>query len=260
MPDTSTGGFFILRNRIVKEGFFRNYELGQLPPLARILFIGLWCLADKNGCLWDRPEQIKIECLPYDSENVEILLTSLANAGFILRYESKSRKCIQVVNFTKHQTLTSWEKNTSAEVPPQKNFRSTSKRLQNENEVTSIPLQDENDSRARDRTEQNSNEQKGAEQKAPFHGEEFLAALADYEQHRKEKRDPLKPTSRRLLYRKFELWGERDSTAAMLESIQNGWTGVFVKGNNNGHLIPSKSDRTQQAVENLIAKHERQQS
>lgn len=245
-----------MRNRIVKEGFFRNYDLGQLPPLARILFIGLWCLADKNGCLWDRPEQIKIECLPYDSENIESLLAELARAGFIVRYESKSRKCIQVVNFSKHQTLTSWEKNTCAEVPLQKNFKSTSKRLQDENEVTSKSLQNENDSRARDSTVQNSNEQNRAE--PPFHGAEFLATLADYEQHRKEKRDPLKPTSRRLLYRKFQLWGEHDSTKAMLESIENGWTGVFVK-NNNGHA-PSKSDRTKQAVENVIARYEREQS
>lgn len=236
-----------MRNRIVKEGFFKNCDLGQLSPLARILFIGLWCLADKEGRLWDRPSQIKAEVLPYDDCNVDELLEKLIEFGFISRYEANGQKCIQVVNFQKHQTLTSWEKTTSSDVPAQKNFKRTSAGLQKSVRSTS----------ERSSNDRSSTEQKVTALETPFHGEGFLAALADYEQHRKEKRDPLKPTSRRLLYRKFELWGEEKSTAAMLESIQNGWTGVFIK-NGNGHGAPSKSERTQQAVENVIARYERE--
>jgi hypothetical protein len=242
-------GISILRNRIVKEGFFRNYELAQLPPLTRILFEGLWCLADKNGRLWDRAQQIKAECLPYDECEIENMLADLQKTGFILRYEASNRKCIQVVNFEKHQPLTTWEKNTSGDIPAPKNFKRTSKPLQTENRSTS----------SLHSTVQNSNEQNRSEViEPPWNGAEFLSALSDFEQHRKEKHDALKPTSRKLLYRKFELWGEQASTAAMLESIANGWTGVFNRREGNGTGAQSKAERSQQAARNVIARYERE--
>lgn len=131
-----------MRNRIIKEGFFRSYELAQLPPLARILFQGLWCMADKDGRLWDRPQQIKIECLPYDDCDVNELLGMLTTAGFILRYEAEKRACIQVVNFGKHQPLTNWEKTKStSEIPPPKPARTTSAQLQKLKRSTTEALQ-----------------------------------------------------------------------------------------------------------------------
>lgn len=130
-----------MRNRIIKEGFFRSYELAQLPPLARILFEGLWCMADKEGRLWDRPPQIKAECLPYDECDTDAFLQQLQDAGFILRYEAQDRKCIQILTFGKHQTLTTWEsKNTESNIPPsevrQKSNSRTSKRSRAESKRT----------------------------------------------------------------------------------------------------------------------------
>lgn len=117
-----------MRNRILKEGFFRNYELAQLPPLARILFEGLWLIADKEGRLWDRPQQIKAEVLPYDDCNADDLLAQLANSDFIFRYESQGKKCIEVANFSKHQPLTTWEKNNlTSDIPARCKTRKTSK-------------------------------------------------------------------------------------------------------------------------------------
>ena len=49
------------RARNIKPGFFLNEELGVLPPLVRILFAGLWCIADRDGRLEDRPKRIKME-------------------------------------------------------------------------------------------------------------------------------------------------------------------------------------------------------
>ncbi len=37
------------RARNIKPGFFDNEILGELPALTRLLFIGLWCLADREG-------------------------------------------------------------------------------------------------------------------------------------------------------------------------------------------------------------------
>jgi hypothetical protein len=93
-----------MRARLIKPGFYKSDELAELPPLARILFSGLWCLSDRAGRLKDRPKAIKAEVLPYDDCDVDAYLDDLADAGFIVRYQSDGGRFIQVVNFGVHQT------------------------------------------------------------------------------------------------------------------------------------------------------------
>lgn len=91
------------RSRNIKPSFFTNDKLAECDPLARIMFIGLWTLADREGRLEDRPKKIKAETLPYDNCDPDRLLDQLYKHGFIIRYISDNNQYIQVVNFTKHQ-------------------------------------------------------------------------------------------------------------------------------------------------------------
>lgn len=91
------------RMRTIKPGFFLNEALADLQPLARILFTGLWCIADRAGRLEDRPRTIKVQTLPFDDCDVDALLDDLAIAGFITRYTVGGKRFIQVDNFAKHQ-------------------------------------------------------------------------------------------------------------------------------------------------------------
>jgi len=91
------------RARNIKPGFFRNADLVELPVETRMLFIGLWTLADREGRLADRPKQIRMEIYPADSFDVDTMLQSLHDTGFILRYEVNGIRYIQVNNFHKHQ-------------------------------------------------------------------------------------------------------------------------------------------------------------
>ena len=94
------------RARNIKPGFFDNEILGELPALTRLLFIGLWCLADREGRLQDRPKRIKKELLGYDdvtADDVDAMLQQLNDNGFIQRYEIAGEQYIQVTNFLKHQ-------------------------------------------------------------------------------------------------------------------------------------------------------------
>lgn len=92
------------RARTIKPGFFTNDTLGSLPPVVRLLFAGLWTISDRNGRLEDRPVRIKALLLPYDSVNVNKALTTLADSGFIVRYQLDGAKYIEIANFRKHQT------------------------------------------------------------------------------------------------------------------------------------------------------------
>lgn len=91
------------RARNIKPGFFTNEILGDLDPLTRLLFIGLWTLADREGRLEDRPKKIKAELLPYDNADVDSMLSSLEKSGFIIRYIANDKRYIQVSSFSKHQ-------------------------------------------------------------------------------------------------------------------------------------------------------------
>ena len=90
------------RSRNIKPGFFKNEQLAERHPLARILFSGLWTIADREGRLEDRPKRIKIDTLPYDDCDIEELLNSL-QPEFIVRYEVNGERYIQILNFSKHQ-------------------------------------------------------------------------------------------------------------------------------------------------------------
>lgn len=97
----------MLRSRIIKPGFFTNDVLSELEPLCRLLFIGLWCMADREGRIIYRPKKIKIEILPYDDCNIENYIKILSDKKFIFLYKPQKSEeiLIQINNWHKHQHL-----------------------------------------------------------------------------------------------------------------------------------------------------------
>lgn len=91
------------RSRNIKPGFFSNDVLAECNPLARILFAGLWTIADRAGRLEERPRRIKADLLPYDECDVAVLLEQLASRGFIIRYSVAGKAFIQIDTWEKHQ-------------------------------------------------------------------------------------------------------------------------------------------------------------
>lgn len=123
------------RSRNIKPGFFTNEALADCGPLAHLLFASLWCIADREGRIEDRPRRLKVQCLPFYDCDINALLDTLANAPepFIQRYEVDGRKCIQVVNWQRHQKPHHME--AASEIPgPRLDNDSTTSREQVEHE------------------------------------------------------------------------------------------------------------------------------
>src|SRR5262249_346976 len=91
------------RTRTIKPGFFMNEELAELSCEARLLFIGLWTIADSEGRLEDRPRKIKASVFPYDDCDVDTLLGLLDGKKFLRRYRVNEQRYIQITNFGKTQ-------------------------------------------------------------------------------------------------------------------------------------------------------------
>jgi len=92
-----------MRARNINPAFFKNEDLGLLDPLARILYIGLWCYCDREGRFEWRPLRIKAEILPYDNCDIDALLKILVKADEIKKYEVNGKVYGFIQTFTKHQ-------------------------------------------------------------------------------------------------------------------------------------------------------------
>lgn len=117
------------RARNIKPGLFSNELLAELPAFDRLLFIGMWCLADREGRLEDRPKRIKMELFPCDTYDVDEGLNSLAKAGFVNRYQVEGFTVIEIVNFQKHQNPHGSEKDSV--LPDQDGFLTVNERKKN---------------------------------------------------------------------------------------------------------------------------------
>lgn len=92
-----------MRARNIKPGFFKNEYLSECSPMARLLFIGLWCMSDREGRMELRPKRIKAEIFPYDNCKIESLLEELQKYGFIVVYSYENCNYLEIPTFTQHQ-------------------------------------------------------------------------------------------------------------------------------------------------------------
>jgi hypothetical protein len=91
------------RLRTLKPEFFTHEVLGELSPLHRLLYQGLWCYADREGRLEEKARFLKTVILPYDDCDIPKMLLDLEANGFIVRYESDDKRLIAIPAFLEHQ-------------------------------------------------------------------------------------------------------------------------------------------------------------
>ena len=90
----------------------------QLP--LRVAFAGLWCAADREGRFRWRPNQLKLDILPYDQVDMARVLDALSTHRSIVRYASSTRgphvvdappdgDCGFIPSWRKHQIINNRE-------------------------------------------------------------------------------------------------------------------------------------------------------
>lgn len=117
------------RQRMVNPVFFQDDDIAMLSPWARLLFINLWCLADREGRLEDKPSRIRAQTFPFDPDvDAAGHLDELREQGFVIRYSVGGKKYIQVRNFLKYQhphhrepksTIPAWDGTSPGEAVPE---------------------------------------------------------------------------------------------------------------------------------------------
>jgi hypothetical protein len=108
-----------MRSRNIKPGFYTNEDLAECSCWARLIFPGLWMMADKNGVLENRPKRIKAQLLPFDSVEIEPLIGELEARKLVVKFEKNGASYLWIPGFMKHQSPHYSEKTIGIQPPDQ---------------------------------------------------------------------------------------------------------------------------------------------
>ena len=103
------------RIRTIKPEFFTSEDIVSLSPLARLLYIAIWCEADKEGRLAWKPRTFKMRYLPGDDCDISQLCEELTACGLVVLYGDG---LAHIPSFTKHQHVNPRESASNLPAPP----------------------------------------------------------------------------------------------------------------------------------------------
>lgn len=106
------------RIRTIKPEFFTSEDIVSLTPLARILYIALWCEADREGRLSWKPRTLKMKYLPAESGDIFALCDELIDAKLVVPYEVDVEPYAVLPSFKKHQAINVREAQSAIPEPP----------------------------------------------------------------------------------------------------------------------------------------------
>lgn len=105
------------RSRNIKPAFFTDDKLGDLEPIVRLVFIGMWTIADFRGCIEYRPKMMKVQLIPYDNHDITNIVNILEQARLIRMYSGGEKNYIKIVNFERHQNPHKNEREAGSSIP-----------------------------------------------------------------------------------------------------------------------------------------------
>lgn len=112
-----------MRSRVIRPEFWSDAALARLSHGARLTFIGMWMIADREGRLIDSPLSVCGQLYPYEGpemlHQVDRWIADLAQAGLIARYEADGVRAIQIRSFARYQPIHWSEKPSRIPPPPQ---------------------------------------------------------------------------------------------------------------------------------------------
>lgn len=97
-----------MRIRSIKPEFWVSESMGRLSRDARLIFVGLWSLADDHGRFRADPRLIAGQLLPYDPDGAEVAsraLASLREEGCVVLYEVDRSRYGAITGWKQHQKI-----------------------------------------------------------------------------------------------------------------------------------------------------------
>ena len=112
------------RIRTIKPEFFTSEDIVSLSPYARLLYIALWCEADKEGRMAWKPRTFKMRYLPADDVAIDALCSEIIEAGLVKLYGDGYA---YIPAFHAHQHINPRESASQIPEPPESDAQATRK-------------------------------------------------------------------------------------------------------------------------------------
>lgn len=102
------------RIRTIKPEFFTSADVTSMSPLARLLYIGLWGVADREGRMKWRPADFKLQILPGDACDIYALCQEVIDRGMVVLYGDG---LAYIPSFLDHQSINPRESASKLHAP-----------------------------------------------------------------------------------------------------------------------------------------------
>jgi hypothetical protein len=107
------------RIRTIKPEFFTSADICDLTPLTRLVYISLWCEADREGKLIWNQKTIKLRFFPADNKDeFNESISELLDSDLIEIYKIDGKEYCIIPSFTKHQVINNRETDSKLPNPP----------------------------------------------------------------------------------------------------------------------------------------------
>jgi len=227
------------RIRTIKPDFFTSEDIVEISPLARLLYIAIWCEADREGRLEWKPKTFKLRYLPADNVDIMALCEEIIQRGLVVLYGDG---LAYIPTFVDHQHINSKEAGSllpsphgdadaSATSEPRENDASTTRESRDNNVTAARNGRDAHapSLKGKERKGKERNGKEDASQDAsPLMGHPgFPESWKAWGKHRQELRKPMTPEQAKRQLKALERLGPQRAIAAIEHSIARGWQGIY---------------------------------
>lgn len=267
-----------MRIRTVKPEFFTHEGLFEAEKETglpiRIAFVGLWCVADREGRFRWQPRRLSVQIMPYDQVDFSRVLHACLTRGFVVAYRVNGEVFGVIPSFTKHQIINNREAESILPAPDSENAELLTKPEEVDACPTRAPRVPHATLTYLSGREGKGREGKGTEGESAspwlvkfglelpesLRTQPCLDAVNLWLTHKAEIRDPYKATGLRMAMAK---WANEFTPAEfpgmVEESVARGWKGIFrtkEQGQPNPKPQPAKPHPHQKLADELRAKLE----
>ena len=216
-------------NRYVREGAIESEAVNRLSWQGEVFYRRLINRVDDFGLLEAHPELLRAKLFPLQltkvsGADVGKLLLECEDAGLVSTYDGPDGK--------RYLAMDKWEqgraKTSKYPLPPAGKRKTRPTRANNGQHMLSDVPDSDSDSDTDSDTDKSA-----AALVLPevLDTSQFREAWADYESHRRERRDrKLKPRSIKAKWAEMAEWGHDAAIESIRQAISNGWAGTFPPG------------------------------
>jgi len=238
-----------MRIRTIKPEFYTHELLYETEveyslPL-RLAFSGLWCAADREGRFKWEPRRLGVQILPYDGIDFTRVLDALHTRKFIGKYECDGNLFGYIPSFDRHQVINNRERDSELPNPCDCDEIDASSTRESRETHATLTCTSGREGKGREHGKERNKEQ-GTETRddaLPFSSPDFLMFWNNWQEHRKEIKKKLTPTTKKSQLANLAEMGESRAIAALKHSIAGGWQGIFEPDSKSAKQSLSRDDR-----------------